>query len=102
MIYGFNSFGYEGFLFKVETEVKDGVPAIDIAGLADSCVSSTRELVRTAIEQSGFEIPRKRILVSLSPLDLKMEIYSLFRFAVRTTLSFISALKIKRSLKCLL
>lgn len=73
MIYGFNSFGYEGFLFKVETEVKDGVPAIDIAGLADSCVSSTRELVRTAIEQSGFEIPRKRILVSLSPLDLKKE-----------------------------
>lgn len=73
MIYGFNSFGYEGFLFKVETEVKDGVPAIDIAGLADSCVSSTRELVRTAIEQSGFEIPQKRILVSLSPLDLKKE-----------------------------
>lgn len=73
MIYGFNSFGYEGFLFKVETEVKDGVPAIDIAGLADSCVSSTRELVRTAIEQSGFEIPQKRILASLSPLDLKKE-----------------------------
>lgn len=73
MIYGFNSFGYEGFLFKVETEVKDGVPAIDIAGLADSRVSSTRELVRTAIEQSGFEIPQKRILVSLSPLDLKKE-----------------------------
>lgn len=73
MIYGFNSFGYEGSLFKVETEVKDGVPAIDIAGLADSCVSSTRELVRTAIEQSGFEIPQKRILVSLNPLDLKKE-----------------------------
>lgn len=73
MIYGFNSFGYEGFLFKVETEVKDGVPAIDIAGLADSCVSSTRELVRTAIEQSGFEIPQKRILISISPLDLKKE-----------------------------
>lgn len=73
MIYGFNSFGYEGFLFKVETEVKDGVPAIDIAGLADSCVSSTRELVRAAIKQSGFEIPQKRILASLSPLDLKKE-----------------------------
>lgn len=73
MIYGFNSFGYEGFLFKVETEVKDGVPAIDIVGLADSCVSSTRELARTAIEQSGFEIPQKRILVSLSPVDLKKE-----------------------------
>ena len=73
MIYGFNSFGYEGFLFKVETEVKDGVPAIDIVGLADSCVSSTRELVRTAIEQSGFEIPQKRILISISPLGLKKE-----------------------------
>lgn len=73
MIYGFNSFGYEGFLFKVETEVKDGVPSIDTVGLADSCVSSTRKLVRTAIEQSGFEIPQKRILVSLSPVDLKKE-----------------------------
>lgn len=73
MIYGFNSFGYEGSLVGVETEVKDGIPTYDIAGLADSCVSGTREFVKSAVERSGFEIPQKNILTTFSPLDLKKD-----------------------------
>lgn len=73
MIYGFSSFGYEGLLVKVETDIKNGVPAIDFVGLADSCVINTKELIRTAIKQSGFEIPQKRILISLTPSDTKKD-----------------------------
>lgn len=73
MIYGFNSFGDGGSLIVVESDIRDGIPSIDIAGLADSCVSSTRELIRTAIERSGFEIPQKRILIALCPADLFKE-----------------------------
>lgn len=73
MIYGFNSFGYEGSLVVVESDIRDGIPSVDIAGLADSSVFSTRVLVNTAIERSGFEIPQKRILITLSPADLFKE-----------------------------
>ncbi len=73
MIYGFGSFGYEGSLVKVETDIKNGIPAIEFVGLADSCVTHTRERIRTAIEQSGFEIPQKRILISLIPSDTKKD-----------------------------
>ena len=73
MIYGFNSFGYEGSLVGVETEVEGGIPAYDIAGLADSYGSGTRELVESAVERSGFEIPQRNILTAFSPLDLKKD-----------------------------
>lgn len=43
MIYGFNSFGYEGSLVVVESDIRDGIPSVDIAGLADSSVSCTWE-----------------------------------------------------------
>ena len=73
MIYGFNSFGYEGSLVVVESDIREGIPSVDIAGLADSSVFSTWALVNTAIERSGFEIPQKRILIALSPADLRKE-----------------------------
>lgn len=71
MNYSFCNFGYEGGLIATEVDLRDGIPALDIVGLSEDYVNSTRERIRSAIRNQGMELPAKRILVSLSPADLK-------------------------------
>ena len=72
-IYSFSPFGYEGALVTVEVDLRRGIPAIDIVGLADGAVKESRERMQAAIRNSGFEFPLERVLISLSPADLKKE-----------------------------
>lgn len=72
-IFTFSPFGYEGSLVCVETDLRRGIPAFDIVGLADNSVKESRERMRAAILNSGFEFPAERVLMSLSPADLKKE-----------------------------
>ena len=72
-IYSFSPFGYEGSLVNVEVDLRRGIPAVDVVGLADGAVKETRERVRSAVINSGFEFPQERVLISLSPADLKKE-----------------------------
>lgn len=73
MIYSFSPFGYEGALVTIETDLRRGIPATDIVGISDGCVKETRERVQVAIRNSGFEYPSERVLISLSPCDIKKE-----------------------------
>ena len=72
-IFSFSPFGYEGSLVAVEVDLRRGIPAIDIVGLADNAVKESRERMRSAIRNSGFDFPMERVLISLSPADLKKE-----------------------------
>lgn len=72
-IYSFSPFGYEGALVAVEVDLRRGIPAVDIVGLADNAVKESRERMRSAIRNCGFEFPMERVLISLSPADLKKE-----------------------------
>ena len=72
-IYSFSPFGYEGSLVSVEVDIRRGIPAIDIVGLADGAVKESRERMKSAIRNSGFDFPQERVLISLSPADLKKE-----------------------------
>lgn len=72
-IFTFSRFGYEGAIIKVETDLRGGIPAYDIVGLADSSVKESRERVRAALNNSGIEYHNGRVLQSLSPADLKKE-----------------------------
>lgn len=72
-VYTFSPFGYEGALVTVETDLRRGIPAYDIVGLADSTVKETRERIRFAFKNSGLEFPSERVLQSLSPADLKKD-----------------------------
>lgn len=65
--------GLDGKLVKVEVDVSNGLPAFDLVGLADVSVKESRERVRSAIRNSGFEFPIKRITVNLAPADIKKE-----------------------------
>lgn len=73
MIYSFSPFGYDGSIVSVEVDLRHGIPATDIVGLADSAAKETRERVQSAIRNSGLEYPSERVLISLSPVDLKKE-----------------------------
>ncbi|MCR4940351.1 MAG: YifB family Mg chelatase-like AAA ATPase [Treponemataceae bacterium] len=72
-IIGFSPFGYEGALVTVEVDLRRGIPAVDLVGLADNAVKEARERMRAAIRNSGFDFPPERVLISLSPADVKKE-----------------------------
>jgi magnesium chelatase family protein len=72
-IYSFSPFGFEGSIVTVEVDLRRGIPATDIVGLADSAVKEERERVQCAIRNSGLKYPSERVLIALSPADLKKE-----------------------------
>ena len=55
----------------VEADIRIGLPAFTIVGLADKAVREARERVRSAITNSGFEFPQKRITINLAPAYLR-------------------------------
>ncbi len=62
--------GVEGLPIRVEVDVAFGLPSLTIVGLAGSQVQEARERVRSALRNSGFELPARRITVNLAPADL--------------------------------
>jgi magnesium chelatase family protein len=65
--------GISGFIVDVEVDISQGLPAFDIVGLPDNAVKESKERVRTAIKNSGYEFPIKRITVNLAPANKKKE-----------------------------
>lgn len=72
-IFSFSPFGYEGAMVNVEVDLRRGIPSVDVVGLADGAVKESRERMRAAIRNSGFDFPQDRVLISLSPADVKKE-----------------------------
>ncbi len=66
--------GLESFLVEVEVDVADkGFPGFSIVGLADKAVAEAKERVKTALVNSGFDFPAKKIIVNLAPADVPKE-----------------------------
>ncbi|HVL94792.1 MAG TPA: YifB family Mg chelatase-like AAA ATPase, partial [Solirubrobacteraceae bacterium] len=63
--------GVESRRVTVEADIRGGLPAFNVVGLADKAVREARERVRAAIVNSGFEFPSKRITVNLAPAYLR-------------------------------
>src|SRR5215831_1067494 len=64
-------FGVEACPVHVEVDVSFGFPSFTMVGLPDASVRESRERVRLAIRNSGFEYPPHRITVNLSPADVR-------------------------------
>ncbi len=60
-------------LISVEVDISHGLPAFNIVGLADTSVKESKERVKSAITNSGYEFPISKITVNLSPADIKKE-----------------------------
>jgi magnesium chelatase family protein len=82
-VFAYEPLGFEGCLVKVEVDLRRGIPAVDIVGLAAASVRESRERVRAAIRNSGFIFPQDRILINLSPADLPKE-GSLYDLSIAT------------------
>src|SRR5215207_953817 len=63
--------GIESRRVWVEADIRAGLPAFTIVGLADKAVREARERVRAAVVNSGFEFPARRITVNLAPASLR-------------------------------
>ena len=65
--------GIEAPLVRVETHLSNGLPAFHIVGLPETAVRESKDRVRSAILNSHFDFPDRRITVNLAPADLPKE-----------------------------
>lgn len=65
--------GISGYQISCECDLSGGLPAFDIVGLPDAAVRESRERIRSAIKNCGFDFPMRRITVNLAPADTKKE-----------------------------
>ena len=65
--------GIEGYRVECECDLSGGLPTFEVVGLPDAAVKESRDRVRAAIRNSGFEFPMRRITVNLAPADMRKE-----------------------------
>ncbi len=62
--------GIEAPLVSIEVHLSNGLPSLSIVGLPETAVKESKDRVRSAIINSGYKFPNKRITINLAPADL--------------------------------
>lgn len=65
--------GLDGYLVDVQVDISAGMPAWEVVGLPDTTVRESKERVRIAIRNSGFDFPSRKIIINLAPADKRKE-----------------------------
>lgn len=65
--------GIDAYLVEVETDLFPVLPAFAMVGLPDNAVKESKERVQSAIKNSGYLFPNKKITINLAPADIKKE-----------------------------
>lgn len=65
--------GLDAHLIDVEVDIAGGLPQFSVVGLPDATVRESRDRVRSALKNTGFHFPAKKITVNLAPADVKKE-----------------------------
>ena len=63
--------GLEAYKVTVEIDVINALPGISIVGLPDAAINEARDRVRSAIKNSEFSFPAKKVIINLAPADIK-------------------------------
>ena len=66
-------YGFDAHLVEVEVDLGSGLPMFSVVGLPDATVKESRDRVRAALKNTGFQFPLKRITINLAPADIKKE-----------------------------
>ena len=66
-------FGIDSYMVGVEVDYGQGLPRVDLVGLPDTAVNESKNRVRSAMKNSGYEFPQSRITINLSPADVRKE-----------------------------
>lgn len=69
-VYTRGIWGLHAPLIEIEVHVSQGLPALTIVGLPEAAVRESKDRVRSAILNSGFNFPTKRLTINLAPADL--------------------------------
>ena len=65
--------GVDGYILNVEADLVAGIPGMDIVGLPDTAVKESKERIKSAVKNSGYSLPQKKIVINLAPANLKKE-----------------------------
>ena len=65
--------GLDSFLVEVEVDVSDGLPCMEMIGYLANEVKESRDRVRVGIKNSGYQLPVKRVTISLTPSDIRKD-----------------------------
>ena len=65
--------GFDGRLVEVEGDMNRGLPAFNIVGMANKTVSEAKERVRSAITNSKFSFPDRKVTINLAPAELQKD-----------------------------
>ncbi|MDD5613658.1 MAG: YifB family Mg chelatase-like AAA ATPase, partial [Candidatus Omnitrophica bacterium] len=71
--YSAGTIGIEPYLIEIESDISRGLPQLNIVGLPDTAIKESKERVRSAILNSGFDFPAKRLTINLAPAHTKKE-----------------------------
>ena len=66
-------FGMDAYMVEVEADASDGAFSFDIVGLPDAAVKESKDRVKAAIRNSGFQFPIGSTTINLAPADIKKE-----------------------------
>jgi len=72
-VVGVTVVGVRGYPFAVEAHIGRGLPSLTLTGLPGVAVQDARERIRPAVESAGFEWPLRRVVVNLSPGNLRKD-----------------------------
>ena len=72
-VYSCAVIGLDAAIVEVEVDTANGLPSFVVVGLPDTAVQESRERVQSAIRNSGFYFPMKRLTVNLAPAAIRKE-----------------------------
>ncbi len=72
-VYSFGLLGIEAYSIEIEVDISYGLPTITLVGLPDTAIKESKDRLKPAIKNSGFNWPAERITISLAPSDIKKE-----------------------------
>ncbi|OCN03056.1 magnesium chelatase [Clostridium sp. W14A] len=72
-LYSMGLYGMDSFPVEVEADLSSGLPSFEVVGLPDAAVKESRDRVRSAMKNCGFDFPVSKITVNLAPADKRKE-----------------------------
>lgn len=72
-VFSLGFLGLEAYPIEIEVDLQRGLPTISLIGLLDTAVKESKDRIRSAVKNSGFEFPNQRITVNLAPAHIKKE-----------------------------
>ena len=72
-VYSSSVIGIDAYIVEVEVDISRGLPSFSTVGLAEGAVRESKDRVKAALKNSGYNFPADRITVNLAPADIKKE-----------------------------